>query len=258
MTAPTLPSEPATIPPDPTLEARARDYIMERLTLAHTPAHLRLAFHDAGAYDVATRTGGADGGIHFPEEMTREENAGWSDACIELLAQVKERHPELSWADLVALGGAAAVAKCGGPVIEIGLGRRDATEPAPEHRLPTTDEGAEQLKADFQRMGLTARDLVALAGAHTLGGALGQPFVHDPFVFSNTYYQALVAPERDPSLGLLASDWALMDDAELRPYVELYARDQARFFEDFADAYRRLTWLGATDNRAIPEAEAWG
>jgi hypothetical protein len=30
----------------------------------------------------------------------------------------------------------------------------------------------------------------------------------------------------------------------LRPYVELSAADEPRFLADFADAFRRLTWLG--------------
>jgi L-ascorbate peroxidase len=63
----------------------------------------------------------------------------------------------------------------------------------------------------------------------------------DPLVFSNSYFVQLVAQEQASILG---TDDALLLDPELRQLVELYARDQARFFADFADAYRRLTWLG--------------
>jgi len=48
---------------------------------------------------------------------------------------------------------------------------------------------------------------------------------------------------------VLATDTELLQDAELRPLVELYARDEARFFQDFAGSFRRLTWLGNDPRR---------
>jgi L-ascorbate peroxidase len=237
MNAPTIPDAAA-------LEAEVRGYILGRMSREHAPGYLRLAFHDAGTYDVNTHTGGAHGAIHFLEEMARPENTGWSAACVALLAEVKGHYPRLSWADLVALAGAAAVEKCGGPVIHVGLGRVDATEPAPEHRLPASDEGADRLRAHFEMMGLGPLEMVALSGGHTLGGAIGRPFTPDPYDFSNSYFQQLLAGEDPPGTGLLPADRALLDDPDARAFVELYARDEARFFRDFRDAYRRLTWLG--------------
>jgi L-ascorbate peroxidase len=228
----------------PDVETEVREFIVAYLPREHAPAFLRLAFHDAGTYDVQTHTGGAHGAIHLVAEMGRDENRGWAVPCLDLLDQIKERYPDLSWADLVAVGGAAAVQKCGGPVIVVGLGRIDATEPAPDHRLPATDEGVQRLEADFLRMGLTERDLVALSGGHTLGYNGGRPFTRDPYAFSNAYFQRLLAPTDDPGTSLLPSDRALLDDPELRPFVELYARDEAAFYADFAAAYQRLTWLG--------------
>jgi L-ascorbate peroxidase len=149
------------------LEAELRAYLVELMPLEHAPAHLRLAFHDAGTFDARTQTGGAHGTVHLPEELQRGDNTGWGQPCIALLAEAKVAYPDLSWADLVAVGGAAAVQKCGGPVIEIGLGRTDALEPAPPHRLPGGYEGAALLKSIFARMGLGPRELVALSGAHT-------------------------------------------------------------------------------------------
>ena len=211
------------------------------MPIEHAPAHLRLAFHDAGTYDVRTQTGGAHGSVHLLEELRRADNTGWGHACIELLAEVKALYPSVSWADLVALGGAAAVQKCGGPVISIGLGRTDATEPAPAHRLPGGYEGAGLLKAIFARMGLGPRELVALSGAHTLGHTQRRPFTPDPWVFSNSYYSEVLA---ESQVVPLPTDQALLQDAELRHFVELYAADEPRFLADFADAFRRLTWLG--------------
>ena len=230
--------------PVTTVEAALRGDVIACMPLEQAPAFLRLAFHDAGTYDVKTHTGGADGAIHLAAELSRLENAGWGSTCIGLLTEVKTRFPDVSWADLVAIGGAAAVAKCGGPVIDVGIGRIDATEVAPEHRLPTSDEGAARLKAHFTGMGLGPRDLVALSGGHTLGKANGRPFTRDFLDFSNDYFVRLIEQDEAPDLGLLPSDRALLDDPELRPYVELYAQDEAAFLRDFADAFRRLTWLG--------------
>ena len=223
-----------------------RAYLRARLDAEHAPAQLRLAFHDAGTYDVKTHSGGAHGAIHFLAEAARRENAGWSAVCLDLISQAKLDFPAISWADLVAVAGAVAVEVCGGPTIRVGLGRVDAPEPAPEHRLPTTDEGAVKLKAHFEGMGMGARELVALSGGHTLGRSSGRPFTRDPHVFSNSYFQHLLSTvDNDDGTTLLDSDRALLDDPELRAWVDLYSEDQARFFADFADAYYRLTWLGA-------------
>jgi len=223
------------------LEDEVREFLVELMPVEHAPAHVRLAFHDAGTYDAQTGTGGAHGSIHLKDELQRGDNTGWGQACMELLAEAKEQYPSVSWADLVALGGAAAIQKCGGPVMRIGLGRTDADVVAPPHRLPAGYESAGMLKRMFARMGLAPRDLVVLSGAHTLGFTQRKPFTHDPWVFSNSYYTQLVT-QKDSAL--LNTDGALLDDPELRPFVELYAEDQERFAADFAEAYYRMTWLG--------------
>lgn len=43
----------------------------------------------------------------------------------------------------------------------------------------------------------------------------------------------------------LPSDHVLSDDAQCRPWIEKYAADQQRFFEDFAAAYVKMCSLGA-------------
>jgi L-ascorbate peroxidase len=97
------------------------------------------------------------------------------------------------------------------------------------------------LKRLFARMGLAPRDLVVLSGAHTLGHTQRRPFTEDPWVFSNSYFTQLVEASGPTLLG---TDTTMIDDPELRPYVELYARDRDQFLADFSEAYYRLTWLG--------------
>ena len=90
-------------------------------------------------------------------------------------------------------------------------------------------------------MGLGVRELVALSGAHTLGHTQRRPFTPNPWAFSNEYFVQLVAQKESVPH---PTDEALLHDPELRHFVELYAEDEARFLADFADAFRRLTWLG--------------
>jgi L-ascorbate peroxidase len=218
-------------------EDEIRGGLEDLIPVELAPRHLRLAFHDAGTYDVTTHSGGAHGAIHLLTELHRSENATMAP-CVKILHSAKERFPDVSWADLVALGGAAAVELMDGPLIRIGLGRVDADIPAPEHRLPTTSEGVVHLRAHFIRMGLTPRDLVALSGAHTVGQIGDRPVT---LQFTNSYFKELLSPS---SSSLLDSDRALLQDSELRGYVEQYARDETAFFADFTSAYQSLTWLG--------------
>jgi cytochrome c peroxidase len=46
---------------------------------------------------------------------------------------------------------------------------------------------------------------------------------------------------------MLPSDLALLDDASFKKYVEIYAKDEKRFFADFSLAFQKLEELG-TEN----------
>lgn len=95
-------------------------------------------------------------------------------------------------------------------------------------------------------MGLSMQDLVALSGGHTLGGSPDRPFTPDRYAFSNSYFQCLLQDENNPALDLLGTDRILVEDPELRLYVERYAADEQRFFDEFSQAYQKLVWLGQT------------
>jgi len=43
---------------------------------------------------------------------------------------------------------------------------------------------------------------------------------------------------------MLPSDLALIQDPQLKKYVELYAKDEDAFFKDFAKAFSKLLELG--------------
>ncbi|EKX41621.1 hypothetical protein GUITHDRAFT_164338 [Guillardia theta CCMP2712] len=120
----------------------------------------------------------------------------------------------------------------------------------------------------FYRMGFNDQEIVALFGAHALGrchtdrsGYTG-PWTRAPTTFSNEYYRLLLESKWVPKswkgpkqfenedgkdLMMLPTDLALIEDFHFRKWVEIYAKDEKRFFADFAKAYQKLTELGCNN-----------
>lgn len=133
----------------------------------------------------------------------------------------------------------------------------------------------------FTRKGFSVQEMVALIGAHTIGMSHCDQFVDRLFKFSKTSEtDPAYNPEyasglrklcenytKDPSmaayndvmtpvkfdnmyfknlrrgLGLLATDTALFTDPRTKPFVDMYADDEAKFFQDFARAIEKLSVL---------------
>ena len=116
-------------------------------------------------------------------------------------------------------------------------------------------------------MGFNDQEIVALTGAHALGrchpdrtGYVG-PWTFSPTTFTNEFFKRLLdetwvdkkwngpkqfVDKASQSLMMLPTDMSLIHDANFKKYVEEYARDEAKFFKDFADAFSRLLELGVT------------
>ncbi|CAA6654812.1 unnamed protein product [Spirodela intermedia] len=217
------------------------------------PLMLRLAWHSAGTFDVATKTGGPFGTIRDPAELAHVANTGL-DIAVRLLAPIKEQFPTLSYADFYQLAGVVAVEVTGGPDVPFHPGREDKPTPPPEGRLPDATQGSDHLRHVFgAQMGLSDQDIVALSGGHTLGRAHKErsgfegPWTVNPNIFDNSYFKELLTGEKEGLLQL-PSDKALLNDPVFRPLVEKYAADEDAFFADYAEAHLKLSELGYADS----------
>ncbi|KAL2622123.1 hypothetical protein R1flu_002328 [Riccia fluitans] len=222
---------------------KIREAVRKVVTKAKAAGVLRLVFHDAGTFNLATSKGGMNGSVVL--ELDRPENQGLNRS-VKVLSKVKaalEPDIQVSWADLIAVAGAEALSICGGPKIDVKLGRLDSSVPDPEGQLPVETLSGSQLRGAFQDKGFSTQELVALSGAHTVGGkGFG-----DPNTFDNAYYKILLQKpwlgDKSSMIGL-DSDRGLPEDEECLKWVNIYAEDQDLFFQDFSKAYLKLVNTG--------------
>lgn len=231
------------------------------------PMAIRVAWHAAGTFDKSDGSGGSNGAtMRFEPESSDGANAGLH-IVRDLLQPVKAKYPHLSMADLWAFAGCASIEFMGGRMPPFRFGRTDAADGSrcpPNGRIPDASRGPEHLREIFCRMGFDDQEIVALSGAHTVGGCQAVrsgydgDWTSDVWKFDNEYFRNLLEidwrPKKwdgnfqytDPTdtLIMLPSDIALIEDPGFRVHVERYADDQELFFCDFAAAYGKLMALG--------------
>ncbi|XP_011032836.1 PREDICTED: lignin-forming anionic peroxidase-like [Populus euphratica] len=183
----------------------------------------------------------------------------------------------VSCADIIAVAARDASSYVGGPSYAVKLGRRDSTTASrtlANAELPAFFESLESLISRFQKKGLTARDMVALSGSHTLGQAQCFTFreriyndsnidagfastrrrrcprvgsdatlapldLVTPNSFDNNYFKNLMRNK-----GLLQSDQVLFNGGSTDSIVSEYSRNPARFKSDFGSAMIKMGDIG--------------
>jgi cytochrome c peroxidase len=239
---------------------------------------IRLAWHSCGTYQKSDNSGGCNGARQrFDPEASYGANAGLNVAR-DALEPVKAKFPEISYGDLYTYAGVVAVEEAGGPKIEFATGRvddADGSKSDPNDRLPGADKGSmngtvAHVREIFGRMGLNDQEIVALLGAHAMGrchtdrsGYWG-PWTNAETTFSNEYFRLLVEERWSPklthngkpwtgpdqfedatgSLMMLPADIAMIADPVFKKWVKVYAKDEDKFFADFASAFSKLLHLG--------------
>uniref|UniRef100_A0A7N0UR64 Peroxidase n=1 Tax=Kalanchoe fedtschenkoi TaxID=63787 RepID=A0A7N0UR64_KALFE len=239
---------------------------------------LRLHFHDCFVQ-------GCDASILLDDSPTvvSEKNAApnrGSARGYEVIDSAKSAVEKIcpgvvSCADILSVAARDASVYVGGPTWNVKLGRRDsrtASLSLAEAELPSFKESAQGLIAIFSRKnGMTARDMVALSGAHTLGQAQCQ-FFRDRVYSNGTHIDAGFASTRrrgcpssggDTNLapldlvtpnsfdnnyfknlqqkkGLLESDQVLFNKGPTDSIVAEYSSSPATFKSDFAAAMVKM------------------
>jgi peroxiredoxin len=209
--------------------------------------------------------------MRYEAEGGDPANAGLQHARV-FLEPVKEKHNWITYADLWTLAGVVAIEEMGGPSIPWKGGRTDyvdETKLPPRGRLPDGAKGSDHLRWIFYRMGFNDQEIVALSGAHNLGrchsdrSGFEGAWVNNPTRFSNQYFRLMLSlqwrkktlkngveqfvnydEDSETELMMLPTDIALTKDPSFRKWVELYARDKDRFFEDFTKVFAKLIELG--------------
>jgi L-ascorbate peroxidase len=232
------------------------------LSSEDAPAALRLALNDAATYDAAARTGGANGSIVLPEELSRPENAGLKPVLAKIAA-AKEAidagcapgQQKLSWADALVLAvkvtqemvwadskraknpknGDKLVAQFSNS-IPVRLGRVDATTPDAAGLIPAGDAPATEVLAFMSRLGV--KDPSALEG----------PFARKAPFWARPTFVLWTAAQPDPA----ASEAALVAGApeEFGPWKAKYDQSRSTTFRvdyeiDFSNYFDLLTAQGA-------------
>ncbi|KAK8972230.1 hypothetical protein V6N11_028936 [Hibiscus sabdariffa] len=181
----------------------------------------------------------------------------------------------VSCSDILAVAARDLIVMLGGPYYNVYLGRKDSRSSQAssiEGKLPKPNMKMSQIIDLFAASGFNVQETVALSGAHTIGFSHCKEFssnisndthynprfaqalkqacsgypknptlsvfndIMSPNKFDNLYYQNL-----PKGLGLLESDHALYNDPRTKPFVDLYAKDQNKFFRDFARAMQKLS-----------------
>lgn len=240
---------------------------------------LRLFFHDCFV-------NGCDGSIllddtsSFKGEKSAAPNLN-SARGFNVVDAIKSKVEQLcpgvvSCADILAIASRDSVALLGGPNWNVKLGRRDsktASQAAANNGIPPPSSSLSSLISRFEAHGLSAKDMVALSGAHTIGQArcitfrthiynetstLDASFAktrqsncpstngkgdnnlapldfQSPTTFDNKYYSDLITKR-----GLLHSDQQLFSGGSTDFIVKSYSRNPGFFRSDFATAMIKM------------------
>ncbi|MCL7050401.1 hypothetical protein MKW94_019833 [Papaver nudicaule] len=180
--------------------------------------------------------------------------------------------PVVSCSDIIALAARDSVVELGGTTWTVPLGRRDARTANRNEadNLPSPFSDLQVLIKNFTDKGFTAKEMVVLSGAHSVGVArcslfrdhlyngtnvevtvandrkskcpsaggddnLANMDHQSPNRFGNNYYQALIKRR-----GLLHSDQELFNGGSTDDFVKTYSENSQAFFADFANAMIKL------------------
>ena len=239
---------------------------------------VRAGFHDPGAFHNGI--GGADGSAALSyQEQFWEANASplrfWPYVRAALWPIV-DRHA-ISWADAIAVSGAAAAQFLGKPdTFNITVGRCDTNTPNTEGILPAANLTYTQFVDYWNSLGINVQTAAALMGAHTVvedgtdhsNGVQQYQWGNKFFRDSTSGTIQVEGPPDNQTVTWSNGDWQYtVNDAFDAPQniaqgspvkgkcpfaslytttIQRYADDAARWETNYGIAYVKLTEVGAT------------
>ncbi|KAA8533997.1 hypothetical protein F0562_031514 [Nyssa sinensis] len=239
---------------------------------------LRLFFHDCFV-------NGCDGSVLLDDtsSFTGEKRAAPNfnsargfNVVDDIKSAVEKACPGVvSCADVLAIASRDSVVILGGPNWNVKLGRRDArtaSQGAANNSIPRPTFNLNRLISSFNAVGLSTKEMVALAGAHTIGQARCTNFrarvynetnidssfaqrrrgncprttgsgdnnlapldLQTPTAFDNNYYKNLINRR-----GLLHSDQQFFNGGSTDSIVRSYSNSQGSFTSDFTAAMIKM------------------
>ncbi|KAI0367672.1 manganese peroxidase 2 [Pilatotrama ljubarskyi] len=246
---------------------------------------LRLTFHDAiGISPKIAATGafgggGADGSIALFEDIETNFHANLGvDEIIDEQRPFIQRH-NITTADFIQFAGAIGVSNCpGAPRLDVFVGRKDATQPAPDKTVPEPFDTVDSILARFADAGgFTAAEVVALLASHTVAAAdhvdpsiPGTPFDSTPELFDTQFFietqlRGTLFPGTGGNQGevesplhgelRLQSDSELARDSRTACEWQSFVNNQAKLQSAFKAAFRKMTVLGHNPSDLIDCSE---
>jgi catalase (peroxidase I) len=225
------------------------------------PQMLRIALSDSLTYSSTLDNSGPHAHFNFSKFRKLKVNSGLNKA-FKTIKEIKEEGnhitERLSTADLIQIGGASAIEYCGGPYIELKVGRSDIEDEhfaADSTAFPELDMNANDIRIKYNKLGFSDEMIVALFGHRTLGFVSNKDdnkedrWTRNPWVFDNNYYEEIL--DKESTYAKTPSDLALVNDDKFRHVAESFARDQQLFFDAFIHTYQKMSELGS--NKLLEE-----
>ncbi|AOP34706.1 adenylate cyclase [Leptospira tipperaryensis] len=222
----------------------ARNYLRKIILVRETGSWLKLVYHIACLFDEKENWLGLGAAAHFQNFRTLSENQDLV-ANLDRIIEAKETFSQksetsYSLADFLALAGAVALEKSGGPRINVESGRQDKSFDSIRQILPLGMLTQKDQLPCLGKMNLNVQDLVTISGARTIGWLGAESFTANPYYFDNSYFHVLLKAGLEGPL-LIPNDRELLKNDESRALVLEYALNQNKFFEDFTRTYLKLT-----------------
>ncbi|GLT52337.1 hypothetical protein SLA2020_256850 [Shorea laevis] len=240
---------------------------------------IRLHFHDCFVQgcDASILLDDAASITSEKTALQNDKSARGYEVIDKTKAEVEKVCPGVvSCADILAVAARDASEYVGGPTWAVKLGRRDSTTASKslaESNLPRFTDDLPRLISLFGNKGLSARDMVALSGSHTIGQAQCATFrgriynnasdidagfastrrrncpanndqgntnlapldLVTPNSFDNNYFKNLLQKK-----GLLQSDQVLFSGGSTDSLVSEYSKNPSTFKSDFAAAMIKM------------------